>query len=258
MALIWDTDTYNNAYSRYNHQWVMDMDDFGLYKHAFQKLVSRNLYTPADEVLFVGCGFGYWMEYLFTINGVDPDNVWGIDNGPHINTNKNNSVYVNDQAPLAGGGTIDLNTKILDLDITSPTILDDLKPAFGGNGKVGGWVMSTLTLTSLQSDQEIQDFANSCDNIKGPQGQVGHIFTSELTTGTDPADPHDRSFGMNWQHRDYWRFRLANHWLFDQHGWNHTETKEFLPDGITPNPQYVGKYGVDYFGIYNPDLEVWQ
>ena len=93
MAKTWDTNAYNQAYTRYNHQWAVD-SEFALYKNALTTLVNRSSYTPSSEVLFVGCGFGYWMEYLLTLQGVNPDNVWGIDNGPHITLNKGSSTYV--------------------------------------------------------------------------------------------------------------------------------------------------------------------
>lgn len=235
MAKIWTTEDFNAAYTQYNHQWAVN-SGFVLYASALQRLTDRSTYTPSAEVLFIGCGFGYWIEYLLTVPGVQASNVWGIDTGPHINANKNDPVYVNPT----------VQSKILNLDISSPSILNDLKPYFGGNGKVGGWVVSTLVLTSLETDQEISDFSSNCDALLGPSGEVAHIFTSEVFLSTDPDDFHNRTLGMNWQPRDYWSSRLSNHWLFDQHGWAH-------PEATLGDPSYIGRFGIDYFGVWNPN-----
>lgn len=228
MAVNWTTDIYNQAYTRYDRAWASG-SNFALYTGALTRMSAHSNFTPSAEILFVGCGFGYWMEYILGINGVIPGNVWGVDNGSHVTANKSNPVYVNKN--LNG---IDISTKILNLNILAPNILNSLKPYYGGNGRVSGWVVSTLTLTSLQTDQEIADFAAALEVVKGPQAEIAHIFTSELKASTDPEDPHDRSFGMNWQPREYWSSRLPNHWLFDQHYW---------------------AYGDN--GIWNPNTQVW-
>lgn len=240
MALIWDANKYGQAYiwtnpitkvrePCYNHMWA-SYNNFKMYADALQNMVSHANFTPSSEVLFVGCGFGYWIEVLLMQPGVQANNVWGIDTSPYITANKNDTVYTNSiVAP-----------KILDLDITSSTILNDLKPYYGGNGKVGGWIISTLVLTSLQTDQEITNFGSACENISGPQAKVAHIFSSLIPNS-------DLTLGMNWQSRDYWSSRLPNHWLIDQHGWNHPEV---LAGTV--------EYGVDYFGIWNPDVGAWQ
>ena len=132
---IWDEQAYADAYNyqgqpSYTRSHFVVNSDYGYIRETMLNLVGRNLLTPAQEILFVGCGFGWWMEYLIeNVPGAVPDNYWGTEVSAYIHSNKNTeSLYP---------------AKILDLDLSAPDILDQLKPYFGGNGTVGGWVLST-------------------------------------------------------------------------------------------------------------------
>lgn len=198
MSLQWTDEIFAQAYSHYHRDYWINTANYGYYRTVLTKLISRNDLTPSQKVLLVGCGFGYWIEFLMSQVGMNPDNVWGTDPSPFIQTNKTNDYYCH----------ADIRNKILTVDIASPTITNELKPFFGGNGTVT-WVLSTLVLESLQTDQEIADFSASCRNPLSQQGKVGHIFASDL------GDASDKSFGMNFQPREYWSDRLPDDWLFD-------------------------------------------
>lgn len=200
MALVWDETTFALAYSRpYGLQWIEEVN-YAPVLADLQKLDARIGASLGSKFLVAGCGFGFMLPKMVEL-GATFANVWGCDTSPYIHANKAT------QAPAGYA------SRILNIDILAgPTAF---RNDIGGNGKVA-WVISEYVLTSLQTDQEIENFRVACTNMQsGGTGGVIHLFASEHPKS-------DRSFGMNWQPREYWSARMPDQWLYDVRGgvWN--------------------------------------
>lgn len=210
MAKVWTETDYLAAYSNYNRSWLAGMLNFGMYRHALTGLFSRSLFTPSSSVMLVGCGFGYWFEYLETIPGVNLDRIWGVENSGYILGKLNDPAYV--KPSLAG--------KILNVDLTAPTILNDLKPYYGGAGRIQDAVVSTLAIDSMETDAEVQAFGATLESVKSNPAVVIHIILSaipqELWYRPD-VDPQQtaRDLGLMVRPRTEWSALLPGHYFLD-------------------------------------------
>ena len=209
MSVIFGQTEYEALYTNHTRAWFANAPGFGYYGTTLLGMYEKQLLGPGQDYFFIGAGFGRWMEYAIDGLGFSADNVAGTELSAYVHSLIDDPNYVNQTHK-------DL---IHNLDITSPTILNDLKAIFGGNGKISGAVISTLVLSCLQTEQEISDFQAACANIKAANGIILHIFVSDQWDGTG-NDPYatGRAYGMNYQPRQYWVDRLGQDcWLLDCH-----------------------------------------
>lgn len=227
MAVIWDSAKYSENYSsikdlrpdspyygqgvsmtngaRYYASLLDGNTDYSL-KHWSNRLNELGLKVSAfsqnDNILVVGCGFGYLVE---TIKDVGGNNVWGTDNSPFIHSKRLDPDFVRS----------DISSLILDIDINSPTALTQFKNASAGNNKGQfTWIITDLVIESL-NDSELTIFFSSCDALK-TSGQSGviHIFASRLENNVQ--DPE-----MFWRTGEELLVLASNngHMFLDVHGW---------------------------------------
>lgn len=217
--VTWDQSTYDNAYQRWNPQ-------FGVYQASYrrgllgadthiwqQRLQQMNLkwaglgFTPAADVLIVGCGFGWTLQQAITAG---LNRAWGTDISPYIQSAKTVES--------------DIPDRILNVDVTSPTARNQFVAA--GAGRTGGpqgergkfdWIITELVMESIDPANRMA-FLNALDALLKPGGHVGHLVVAK-----EPGDqPFDPTLGMITMTLAQWMaVRPAHYWVdIEQNRWS--------------------------------------
>lgn len=162
-------------------------------------LVSRNIYTPGNKTLIVGCGIGATVYRV--LEDYPNASIWGTDTSDYIHQLK-------DIGTPAGFDT----NLILNVDITSPTAKNDLKNGgVGGNGSVGVVICEMVTETIPLA--ELTAWFLACDNLLSNNGIVVHIVMSNKD-GLPVPDLWSQA-GWNWLSVDEWGSLAPNHYFID-------------------------------------------
>lgn len=212
--ITWDQATYDNAYQRWNGTTYVPSYRAGLLgadKHIWQdRLNQLNIkfntlgFQPSADVLVVGCGFGWTLEEMIAAG---LNRAWGTDISPFI------------QASKATESAIP--TKILNVDVTSPTARDQFVAA--GAGRTGGppadrgkfdWIITELVMESIDPANRVA-FLNALDGLLSAGGKVGHLITAK-----EPGDqPFDPTLGMQALTLAQWvAVRPAHYWVDIENG----------------------------------------
>ena len=183
-------------------------DTLDFYISRLQALLGSGVVTNNRSVLVVGCGYGFLLEVAIAF-GLVLENVWGIDTSAYIHANK------------AVEADVAIASHILDYDLTSPTILNDLKPHIGGNGKFN--VVVTENVIETIPPAEVQVFLDACDNVQQGTGGVAHIVMCQQPdiveggqTIIDTKPPKWETLGMTWQLHAQWAALSPSHYWFDE------------------------------------------
>lgn len=203
----WDPDTgvygpsYRRGYMRDSEQWRIELLQLGLQLPGF---------TPGKYVLVVGCGFGWSIEYA--IDEWGHTRIWGTDISSWIQSNK----YDTGNLGVAQARS-DVVERILNIDIRTPNADQLLKAAGAGQNGKFDWVITEEVVEGIDP-AGLQDFLDACESILRPQGNVGHIITTELTPA-GLGDIHDRTLGIRWRSLTDWVAERPSHYWLDIHGW---------------------------------------
>lgn len=196
MAVEWDESKYQSAF-RVHVDWntvvgygaqYYAMAKPGDFSKRMAQLQVRNLLAGNKTHLVIGCGFGYLMDMALAPHGVE---VWGTDLSQFIHDNK---AVESPNATIA--------SRILQIDVTSPTAQVDFYAAGAGNrtgqqaqrGKFSGLIVSELVIESFNTtpdpllDVELFAFLNACDALSD-NGAVWH-FVATLPAIKDPDLRH--------------------------------------------------------------------
>lgn len=216
---VWDQAAFDNAYRRYDYdlgsmvpsyrrdymrdsdQWRQELLQLGLQLPGF---------TPGKYILVVGCGFGWSIEYA--IDEWGHNRIWGTDISAFIQSNKN-----------AGGslGTAqsrpDVAPLVFDIDITDPNAVNLLKSAGAGQNGKFDWVITEEVVEGIDP-VNLSGFLDACEVLLRPQGNVGHIVTTELTPPGE-GDRHDRTLGIRWRSLEDWVAERPSHYWLTIDGW---------------------------------------
>lgn len=216
--VVWDQAVYDSAYQRWHPGFQQYVASYragllGADKHIWQdRLAQMQLkwaglgFTPAADVLVVGCGFGWTLEEMINAG---LNRAWGTDISPFI------------QASKATESAIP--AKILSVDVTSPTARTDFVAA--GAGRTGGpaaergkfdWIVTELVLESIDPTNRTA-FLDALDSLLKPGGRVGHLIVAK-----EPGDgPFDPTLGMIAMTLAEWvAVRPAHYWVdVEQNRW---------------------------------------
>ena len=221
---IWDETLYTNAYkcplqndllvngvnysrgqivgygrAMYLDSKVGDNPRFNTWNENIRSLGTKLNLSFGSSILLVGCGFGYTMEEAKAL-GVNK--IWGADTSPYIQANK-----ATQSAP-------EIAPLILNIDVTHPDALTQLRPFVGGSGRVN-WVITELVVESLLS-AELTTFLNACDSLRTGTGGVAHIVACKMDTPVGGLSPHKDS--PLWQRTlEEWAAERPSHYWLD---WN--------------------------------------
>lgn len=160
-------------------------------------LVDRNIYTPGNKTLIVGCGIG---ATIYTVKSQYPNaSIWGTDISSYIHS-------IKDTDSPAGFDT----SLILNVDITAVDALDQLKPHIGGNGKVGVVVCELVTETIPSAD--LSAWFTACENLITNTGIVAHIVVSNKDATQKPS-----GWPVEWQWKTVaeWGALAPTHYFID-------------------------------------------
>ncbi len=161
-------------------------------------LVARNIYTPANKTLIVGCGIGAMIYRVL----VDYSNasIWGADTSSYLHTIKDTNAPVGFDTSL-----------IANIDITAPTAVNDVKALVGGSGKVGVLVCELATETIPVLDRPAWFVA--CEALLAQGGIVAHIVMSN--NDNSAINPLWSEAQWTWQTIAEWGIEQPNHYFID-------------------------------------------
>lgn len=162
-----------------------------------QALVDRNVYTPGNKTLIVGCGVG---ATVYKVKSQYPNaSIWGADTSSYIHS-------IKDTDAPAGFDT----SLILNVDITAQNALTQLKPSTGGNGKVGVVVCEMVTETIAANERAA--WFDACESLLSAGGIVAHIVMSNRGGVMPEAWVAD---GWTWATIAEWSAMRPNHYFID-------------------------------------------
>lgn len=168
-------------------------------------LVDRSVYTPGNKTLIVGCGIGATVyKALYQYPNAS---IWGTDISAYIHSIKDTDV------PMMSDGNTPFDTsRILNVDITSPTALTQLKSGgIGGNGKVGVVICELVTETIPIADRPA--WFSACDSLLSQNGIVAHIIISQKNNQAIPPDWQTANW--TWQSISEWGLEAPTHYFID-------------------------------------------
>ena len=127
-----------------------------IFLKRFQTLGGVPNFSWGSSVLVVGCGYGFLLEYALD-QGVNSNKIWGTDISTEIQANK------------GAEARADVAAKILDIDISAPDAVQQLRAVVGGNGRFN-WIV-TEDVMPFYSDAEVPGLMQDCEDLRtGPVG----------------------------------------------------------------------------------------
>lgn len=142
------------------------------FRRRLTQLGAIPSFTPATDVLIVGCGLGWLIEVILDIGG---NNVWGTDTSTLIH-----SLVADPQVDVRA----DVQARILDVDVSSPSARQAFKAAGAGDNKGEfNWLVSDHVLEDMVM-ADIPGFLSDLDTLRsnGPGG-VAHVVAAVDTLG---------------------------------------------------------------------------
>lgn len=219
--VVWDQAVYDAAYQRWHpgfQQYVASYrrDWYGSDPATFRRRLQAienalpGQVVPSDNILIVGCGFGWTIEVARDEFG--HQRTWGTDISPFIQANKTASGNLGVAQARA-----DIAPLILNVDVTSPTARTDFVAAGAGTttGPQAGrgrfdWIITELVMESIDP-ANYTTFLNALDSLATGTGGVIHIVVAK-----EPGDqPFDPALGMTARTLAEWVAVRPAHWWLD-------------------------------------------
>lgn len=182
-------------------------DSLVAYRHKLQRLGAIPNFTPATDVLLVGCGLGWLLE---AITDLGSNNAWGTDISTLIHDRLDNDPDI--------GVLPEIRNRILNIDVS----LSDARQLFrsagaGDNRGTFDWVLTEHTVEDMDL-ANAGTFMSGLDNLRSNQpGGVAHlVIAADMPLVMDPE------FMVNQMTLDEWQaWALGNGW---DHWWIDTVT----------------------------------
>ena len=136
------------------------------FRFTMNKLGAVPAFTPATDVLVIGCGFGWLLEVMLDAGS---NSAWGTDTSTII------------QQTLATAGVpAEVQGRVLNVDITASTAKDQFIAAGAGTNKGEfNWLVSEYVVDTLETI-DIPAFLDACDSLRAPgQGGVAHLVIAQ-------------------------------------------------------------------------------
>jgi SAM-dependent methyltransferase len=147
-----------------------------VFRRNLQQLGAVPAFTPATDVLVVGCGFGWILEVMMDAGS---NSAWGADISSIIHAEMANA-----NVPA------EVSARVLNVDITDPTAKAQFIAAGAGTNKGEfRWVV-TEQLIDVMETAEIASFLDACDDLRTPgQGGVAHLVAAQDAIPPGSSDP---------------------------------------------------------------------
>lgn len=177
------------------------------YRFTLNKLGAVPAFTPATNVLVVGCGFGWLVEVMMDAGS---NSAWGTDISTYIHSLLSNPDMNVPQV---------VQDRVLNVDITDPTAKAQFIAAGAGTNKGEfNWLVTELVVESFDPVSDpvaFTAFLDALDNLRAPgQGGVAHYVADELPS---TVGRHNESLGMTWLTLAEWVAYRPAHWWVSAH-----------------------------------------
>lgn len=163
---------------------------------GFNRFISTN-----DDILVVGCGFGWLVEVLVNLGYT---NTWGTEISTVIQSRLTDSAY---------GVPTEIQNKVLDIDVTDPTAKDQFKAIGAGDNKGEFDFIITEHILEDWSYSDIPNLLDSLDNLmsNNPEGAPIHLLvTLDRVT---PSQVDDEIIPNQYTLDEWEAIRPSHYWV---------------------------------------------
>jgi hypothetical protein len=180
-----------------------DLPGLSHYRFRLNKLGAVPSFTPATDVLIVGCGLGWLLE---TFIDYGSNSVWGTDISTLIQTELSNP-DMNVRA--------DTQARILNINVQDPNASQQFKTAGAGDNKGKfNWLVTEHVLEDW-SLSTIDTLFDDLDGLRGNgPGGVAHIVVAQ--DKIPPSAIQNPTIMVNQLTLAEWAFLRPSHWWLDE------------------------------------------